>query len=497
MKSALFVDFDNIYSGLRQLDQAIADRFARHPMEWMNWVVKSLALPDHVPEDAKRRVLVRRCYLNPQAYQRFRPFFNLAGFEIIDCPALTTGGKTSTDIHMVLDIIDLLQHEAHYDEFIVFSADADFTPVLRKLRRWDRRTTVLAIGFPSAAYRASADLVIDQDEFVRDALGGRELDEAAPQDLAVVSTTDIVAATLTIVRTTVAESVVPVPLAKLAGEILTKVEGIDASTWAGYGSFRTLLQANSILPLIISARDGGVIYDPVRHVESEDPKADTPSASEVLENVAALIKHELNESREPVPCAKIASAVSRHFSAVAEDWSGKGTFRRFVESLDLTPLVLDWKLAGGQIYDPARHATTARSEDDQQTGHWSADQQNLGIAKQIHEVTGVPLISKNKYRVLFEEIAADVKENSFDFNGSAKRIRDRCRDVGSPISRADVTFVLRGLLLRGHKFNEKNDVSKDLSRKFANHVRSLCLREQIILDAPTDAVISRWIECNE
>jgi uncharacterized LabA/DUF88 family protein len=53
----------------------------------------------------------------------------------------------STDIHMVLDIIDLLQHETRCDEFIVFSADADFTPVLRKLRRCDRRTTVLAIGF--------------------------------------------------------------------------------------------------------------------------------------------------------------------------------------------------------------------------------------------------------------------------------------------------------------------------------------------------------------
>ncbi|NLF55640.1 MAG: NYN domain-containing protein, partial [Thauera phenolivorans] len=148
MKSALFVDFDNVYSGLRKLDQASADRFARRPQEWMNWIIDSLALPEHVAEGARRRVLVRRCYLNPQAYQRFRPSFNLAGFEIIDCPALTGEGKTSTDIHMVLDIVDLLQHEAHYDEFIVFSADADFTPVLRKLRRWDRRTTVLAIGFP-------------------------------------------------------------------------------------------------------------------------------------------------------------------------------------------------------------------------------------------------------------------------------------------------------------------------------------------------------------
>ena len=178
MKSALFVDFDNVYSGLRKLDPAIADRFARQPLEWVNWVIGELELPDHAPAGARCRLLVRRCYLNPQAYQRFRPSFNLAGFEIIDCPALTSEGKTSTDIHMVLDIIDLLQHEARYDEFIVFSADADFTPVLRKLRRWDRRTTVLAIGFPSAAYRASADLLIDPDEFVRNALGFRDEDEA-------------------------------------------------------------------------------------------------------------------------------------------------------------------------------------------------------------------------------------------------------------------------------------------------------------------------------
>ena len=31
MKSALFVDFDNVYSGLRKLDPVIAERFARQP----------------------------------------------------------------------------------------------------------------------------------------------------------------------------------------------------------------------------------------------------------------------------------------------------------------------------------------------------------------------------------------------------------------------------------------------------------------------------------
>jgi hypothetical protein len=56
--------------------------------------------------------------------------------------------------------------------------------VLRKLRRWDRRTTVLAIGFPSAAYRASADLLIDQDEFVRKALAfGEAVTEPPPVEI--------------------------------------------------------------------------------------------------------------------------------------------------------------------------------------------------------------------------------------------------------------------------------------------------------------------------
>ncbi|WP_242481412.1 NYN domain-containing protein, partial [Rubrivivax gelatinosus] len=170
MKSALFVDFDNVFSQLRQLQPDAAERFARHPSEWIGWLTSALALPDPHEDGERRRLLVRRCYLNPNWYQTYRHAFLRAGFEIVDCPPVTSQGKTSTDIHMVLDIVDLLQHETRCDEFIVFSADADFTPVLRKLRRYDRRTTVLAIGFPSAAYQASADLLIDERVFLRDAL---------------------------------------------------------------------------------------------------------------------------------------------------------------------------------------------------------------------------------------------------------------------------------------------------------------------------------------
>ena len=61
MKSALFVDFDNVYSGLRRLDQETADLFARNPTIWMNWLIKSLEMPEPSTPGAKRRAAPPGC----------------------------------------------------------------------------------------------------------------------------------------------------------------------------------------------------------------------------------------------------------------------------------------------------------------------------------------------------------------------------------------------------------------------------------------------------
>jgi len=419
LKSALFVDFDNVYSGLRKLDPSVAQHFAQKPQRWMSWLVDSLQLPDPSPAGARRRVLVRRCYLNPQVYQRFRPPFNLAGFEIIDCPALTSEGKTSTDIHMVLDIIDLLQHDTRYDEFIVFSADADFTPVLRKLRRWDRRTTVLAIGFPSAAYRASADLLIDQDEFVREALGFRDEDEsailappvagAAPQP----GESHLAQAALELLTEAVADSAAPLPLARLAATILASVDGMDAATWAGFGSFRGLVESWSLAPLLVSWEGGGVIYDPRRHRAPPNTPAASAKVADIFESITNLIRHELAEASQAVPCSRIASLITAQHTNVAEDWNGMGSFRRFLDSLNIGPLKVDWNGSGGRIYDPRRH-TLVSDRDNKAGGNgtsvfdWGRHRDLLPLATQIHDVISVPLLSPADYRVLFKLIASDL-----------------------------------------------------------------------------------------
>ena len=46
MKSALFVDFDNVFTQLRALDPAAAERFARQPVEWMRWLTGVLEIPE-------------------------------------------------------------------------------------------------------------------------------------------------------------------------------------------------------------------------------------------------------------------------------------------------------------------------------------------------------------------------------------------------------------------------------------------------------------------
>ena len=121
-------------------------------------------------EGVRRRILKRMCYLNPQRYQEFRNPFIRSAFQVVDCPPLTSRGKTSTDIHLVMDCMDDLSHSTHFDEFIILSGDADFTPLLIRLQEHARRTLVLSVGYSSPAYTAAASWRIREDWFLQQAL---------------------------------------------------------------------------------------------------------------------------------------------------------------------------------------------------------------------------------------------------------------------------------------------------------------------------------------
>jgi hypothetical protein len=461
MKSALFVDFDNVFTQLRALEPAAAERFARAPVEWMRWLVDRLEVPDGHPDPlARRRVLVRRCYLNPNWYQQYRHAFLRAGFEIVDCPPVTSQGKTSTDIHMVLDIIELLQHETRYDEFIVLSADADFTPVLRKLRRYDRRTSVLAIGFPSAAYQASADLLIDERLFIEQALGlapasgdgtetaptpgtpqaaapataaaPAEPAATAPPPLTPVQLADIARR----IEAAVAQSNHPVPAGPLALR-LRQVYGPALDSWNGHGLFKPFFRSLGLDRLVWLSGSGGRIADPDRHASGLTAPADTEPAA-----------------AEPTPADTPPPA----------------------DAADTMPATLD---ASPPPADPA----------------WADHAALLPLAREVSQLTGAPLLPPPVVRAVLDALCADLAQRPYEPTETARRVRTSClaRTPAIDVSLRDVVFLLRGMQLNGHVFGRGMDDVHTLAQRLLNQVLFLCQREQLPLPPDGLALLRQWI----
>lgn len=171
--TGVFLDFDNVFSALHKEDKEIAVAFATSPGYWLG-VLEGLS--PHDTDDAKHRFVVRRCYLNPEGkmpgwgdrkFSEFRQHFVRDGWEVIDTPPLTRFGKTSADIHIVMDVLDTLNVFSHVNEYIVMAADADYTPLVIRLRKHMKKTMIYMTENTATAYQAAADSVLSQSTIVQ------------------------------------------------------------------------------------------------------------------------------------------------------------------------------------------------------------------------------------------------------------------------------------------------------------------------------------------
>lgn len=299
LRSAMFVDFDNVYSGLQRLDSDAAKSFAEEPARW----VESLTAGADEDGPYTRRFLVRKCYLNPASFSRYRPYFTRAGFQVVDCPSLTQQGKSSADINLVLDAVDALSAATHFDEFVFLSADADFTPLITRCRAADRQVTIITSGPASAAYRAVADAVIAPESFIElltiaeptetdfDVADDPELVIAgqAPSAAALHSSPE---AAQNAVNQLVRTATRPVAMATAASIALRADSSIRDFDWGGAGSFTGWLNRN--LPdLPVHTRTPGYVWDPTRFSEADLPgiaaaAPEAPGLSELQRQVVAI-----------------------------------------------------------------------------------------------------------------------------------------------------------------------------------------------------------------
>ncbi len=270
LRCALFVDFDNVYIGLRRLDPEAAEAFATSPGTWL----AALEEGADADGDFTRRFLVRAVYLNPSVFSQFRPNFTRAGFNVVDCPSLTQQGKSSADINLVLDAVDALGGSTRYDEFVILSADADFTPLAIRFREADRLVTIIAASPAASAYRAVADTVITADEFVELLTEPEDAvldDDAVVEPIASGDGRREHAAARRAVLHRVRSADRPLNGGSVAQAALRAEPALGETGWDGAGSFFPWLAA--AVPEVTAA--DGFVWDPRRFSEADLP---TPQA---------------------------------------------------------------------------------------------------------------------------------------------------------------------------------------------------------------------------
>lgn len=470
MKTALFVDFDNVFSGLKKISSQYAERFARHPSRWLQWLTEDLerlpAVDRALASGGHRRVLVRRCYLNPVMFSQFRRPIHEAGFEIVDCPPMTATGKTSTDIHMVLDTMDALQDNTRFDEFVMLSADADFSPLLRRLRRHDRRTVVFAAGAMSESYKASADLVIDIPTFIREGLGVAEVeqDETHPHELAVLvkpiaEESGLRRRIADVVRRKVNGSSRPLPLATLAQSILSDVSGARESNWAGAGSFGALMRQMAVAGVVVDF-SGDVVYTEVHANFGERGAAPAGSTSDLppsvltqitlegdaLDQAASdMIKEIVGQAHRPVHLSIIGSQLRSKFSALSSGWNGATTLVSFLARLDLSPLRRE-ALDDGSTYvllDPVRHSVASTAVKD-------------ATVAAILRAAEFPLMKAEDLRLVVHHLMPHLgTEEPFEIATVARSVHDEIATQHNKVPVGRIAAVIRALIFGGLNTAEK------------------------------------------
>ena len=494
IKSALFVDFDNIFIGLEADEPRAAEEFARSVRRWLTWMESDMAVPsgdDGRP--AVREILVRRCYGNPETFARYRGYFTRSGFSVVDCPPLTTRGKNSADIVMVMDILDVLTHPTRFDEFIIMSADADFTPLVLRLRMHDRRTVAIVAGNAAAAYKASCDLVVSDDEFVDRAL---RLPPVAPPALTRAASTAQAApsALLDAIARRVyeeASSTGMVPGSRLPAIFREFKEFTPRSNWLGFYTLRALtenLVARRPELRITDEEMWSVAADAGRQAVGA-PVQVTPSgngsAAELRTRIVEEVRKFVMNADAPVVMARVAQAVVQSVGQVVLDsrWAGAGTFRQLLEEEPYLGLEMVSSPQPGYLFDPTRHEAPVAGEVRYENLE-EVPEPLSSFIRRIAELTEVPRLNPHQYRVLFEVIAREVQRSaSYDPVFTSKAVRDQMLERGESVSRQYAAFVLRGIVFTGYRFKRTGvDEAADIARAFRGNVLNLLRSAQWVLN---------------
>jgi len=170
-----------------------------------------------------------------------------------------------------------MRANTRYDEFVIASADADFTPLLQVLRADDRRITAIATSATAPAYESLADRFLDEQDMFDLMVDETELLEDTPNLVAPEKASLEAPKALDrsldaqyqgfekAVRSAFYDAEGPINLARLSSYLKPTTEA-DAryGPWYGEGSFRRAIERLE-LPNVRFTQH--VMWDTTRHQE--------------------------------------------------------------------------------------------------------------------------------------------------------------------------------------------------------------------------------------
>jgi hypothetical protein len=226
-----------------------------------------------------------------------------------------------------------------------------------------------------------------------------------------------------------------------------------------------------------------------------------PSGDEedLARQVVAVVRRRLEKSAQPLLMAKMAQEVVAELGegVLASQWGGAGTFKALLESFSGHGIAI-FSAAGLPAYllDPERH--TPPSQSDAQCRFSALPGDLAGLIQRIHSLTQTPDLTPGEYTEIFRSLEEVLQGAPYHFTGTSKMVRDRCIEKGLSISRATVSFILRGISYGGHRFGMRpeKDRASVFARVFRDNVVNLCADAELALNPADEGLLAHWISAD-
>ena len=231
--------------------------------------------------------------------------------------------------------------------------------------------------------------------------------------------------------------------------------------------------------------------------------APTPSAAQggagaLDEKILARVSELVAASPSPVSMAAAAADVIKNVGqeVLTSQWAGAGSFKELLRSADSRGFLVAISPNGpGYLYDPARHSPPTAALPDAPE-EWEGYPEELSaFARRVSRVTGAPPLRPEEYAVVFKALEDELREEEYFLASTSRAVRDRCTLRGHPVSRKDISFILKGITYGGHDFdgNPPANTAETFAQVFREQVHKLCKSAQLDLSGEEQALLQQWI----